>query len=66
MVDVYPAMPSTPSVPRSMPALPALPTLDKFELPMRNLLIALVGGLAGKGVAEVIDPTAEQAYWRAK
>ena len=26
---------------------------------------ALAGGLAGKGVAEAIDPTAEDAYWRA-
>ena len=25
---------------------------------------AIVGGLAGKGVAELIDPTAEEAYWR--
>jgi len=25
---------------------------------------AVVGGLAGKGVAEMIDPTAEEAYWR--
>jgi hypothetical protein len=25
---------------------------------------AVAGGLAGKGVAEVIDPTAEEAYWR--
>jgi hypothetical protein len=24
----------------------------------------VVGGLAGKGVAEPIDPTAEEAYWR--
>ncbi len=23
----------------------------------------MVGGLAGKGVAEMIDPTAEEAYW---
>lgn len=27
---------------------------------------AVLGGLAGKGVAEVIDPTAEEAYWRVK
>ncbi|MFN0125863.1 MAG: hypothetical protein ACKV19_04160 [Verrucomicrobiales bacterium] len=26
---------------------------------------AIAGGLAGKGIAEVIDPTAENAYWRA-
>src|SRR4051794_36906038 len=26
---------------------------------------AIVGGLAGKGVAESVDPTAEDAYWRA-
>ena len=26
---------------------------------------AVVGGLAGHGVAELIDPTAEDAYWRA-
>jgi len=25
---------------------------------------ALAGGLAGKGIAEMIDPTAEDAYWR--
>jgi hypothetical protein len=25
---------------------------------------AIVGGLAGKSVAEVIDPTIEEAYWR--
>ncbi len=25
---------------------------------------AVAGGLAGKGVAEVVDPTAEDAYWR--
>jgi hypothetical protein len=25
---------------------------------------AVIGGLAGKGVAEMIDPTAEEAYWR--
>lgn len=25
---------------------------------------AVAGGLAGKGVAEVIDPTQEEAYWR--
>src|SRR5687767_1105291 len=25
---------------------------------------AIAGGLAGKGVAELIDPTAEDAYWR--
>jgi hypothetical protein len=25
---------------------------------------ATVGGLAGKGLAESIDPTAEDAYWR--
>jgi hypothetical protein len=25
---------------------------------------AVVGGLAGKGLSEVIDPTAEDAYWR--
>jgi len=25
---------------------------------------AIVGGYAGKGVAELIDPTAEDAYWR--
>ena len=26
---------------------------------------AVAGGLAGKGVAEAIEPTAEDAYWRA-
>ena len=25
---------------------------------------AVAGGLAGKGIAEMIDPTAEEAYWR--
>ena len=25
---------------------------------------AIAGGLAGKGIAELIDPTAEEAYWR--
>ena len=25
---------------------------------------AIAGGLAGKGVAEMVDPTAEDAYWR--
>jgi hypothetical protein len=25
---------------------------------------AVAGGLAGKGIAEAIDPTAEDAYWR--
>jgi hypothetical protein len=25
---------------------------------------AVIGGLAGKGMAEAIDPTAEEAYWR--
>ena len=25
---------------------------------------AIVGGFAGKGVAEMVDPTAEDAYWR--
>ena len=25
---------------------------------------AIAGGLAGKGVAEMIDPTVEEAYWR--
>ena len=25
---------------------------------------AIAGGLAGKGIAEVIDPTMEEAYWR--
>jgi hypothetical protein len=25
---------------------------------------AIAGGLAGKGIAEMIDPTAEEAYWR--
>jgi hypothetical protein len=26
---------------------------------------AIAGGLAGKGVAEMVDPTVEDAYWRA-
>ncbi len=25
---------------------------------------AVAGGLAGKGIAELVDPTAEEAYWR--
>jgi len=25
---------------------------------------AVAGGLAGKGIAELVDPTAEDAYWR--
>jgi len=25
---------------------------------------AVAGGLAGKGIAEMVDPTAEEAYWR--
>ncbi|MEP6503759.1 MAG: hypothetical protein ABJD97_10530 [Betaproteobacteria bacterium] len=29
------------------------------------LVGAVAGGLAGKGAAEMIDPTAEDAYWRA-
>jgi phage tail tape-measure protein len=29
------------------------------------LVGAIAGGLAGKGAAEAIDPTAEDAYWRA-
>jgi hypothetical protein len=29
------------------------------------LVGAVAGGLAGKGAAELIDPTAEDAYWRA-
>ena len=29
-----------------------------------GLVGALAGGLAGKGLAEMIDPTAEEAYWR--
>jgi hypothetical protein len=29
------------------------------------LVGGVAGGLAGKGVAEAIDPTAEDAYWRA-
>jgi hypothetical protein len=24
----------------------------------------VIGGLAGKGVAELVDPTVEEAYWR--
>ena len=28
------------------------------------VLGAVFGGLAGKGIAEAIDPTAEEAYWR--
>ena len=28
------------------------------------MVATVVGGLAGKAVAEMIDPTAEEAYWR--
>lgn len=31
--------------------------------PVGTGLGAVVGGLAGKGIAERIDPTAEEAYW---
>ena len=35
------------------------------DAPGMNAVIgAVTGGLAGKGVAEMIDPTAEDAYWR--
>ena len=30
-----------------------------------SIIGAVAGGLAGKGVAENIDPTAEEAFWRA-
>src|SRR5688572_16459413 len=32
--------------------------------PISAAVGAVAGGLAGKGVAEAIDPTAEEAYWR--
>src|SRR6266516_311171 len=48
MVDVYPA--SAPGL------LPALPSLDKFELPMRHLLVATVGGGLGIWLASRFLP----------
>ena len=53
MVDVYPTVPSAPG---SFPSLPALPGLDKFQLPMQNLLIALLGGMAGVWIASLLLP----------
>ena len=48
MVDLYPA--PGPGV------LPAMPTLDKFQLPLRQLLIATVGGGLGIWLASLILP----------
>jgi membrane-bound serine protease (ClpP class) len=48
MVDLYPA--PGPGV------LPAMPTLDKFELPLRQLLIATIGGGLGIWLASLILP----------
>jgi len=36
-----------------------------LDMAVGALVGAVAGGLAGKGVAEAIDPTAEDAYWRA-
>jgi len=55
MVDLYPA--PGPGV------LPALPTLDKFQLPMRQLLIATVGGGIGIWLASLFLP--KTAIYRA-
>ena len=46
MVDLYP----------SPGALPALPTIDKFQLPMTNLAIALLGGAVGVWLASLLLP----------
>jgi len=46
MVDLYPS----PGV------LPALPTIDKFQLPMTNLAIALLGGAVGVWLASLLLP----------
>ena len=48
MVDLYPA--PGPGV------LPALPTLDKFQLPMRQLFIATLGGGIGIWLASLFLP----------
>ena len=32
--------------------------------PVGTVIGAVAGGLAGKGVAEAVNPTAEDAYWR--
>jgi membrane-bound serine protease (ClpP class) len=48
MVDLYPAP--------GPGALPALPSLDKFQLPLRQLLIATVGGGLGIWLASLILP----------
>jgi membrane-bound serine protease (ClpP class) len=48
MVDLYPA--PGPGV------LPAMPSLDKFQLPLRQLLIATVGGGLGIWLASLILP----------
>ena len=40
MVDLYPS-------PSGVPGLPAMPSIDKFQLPMRNLAFALLGGGIG-------------------
>jgi membrane-bound serine protease (ClpP class) len=47
MVDVYP---------QPGPGLPSLPSFDKFQLPLRQLLIAMVGGAAGIWAASRILP----------
>ena len=48
MVDLYPA--PGPGV------LPAMPSLDKFQLPLRQLLIATVGGGLGIWMASLLLP----------
>jgi len=55
MVDLYPA--PGPGV------LPALPTLDKFQLPMRQLLIATLGGGIGIWLASLFLP--KTSFYRA-
>ena len=47
MVDVYP---------QPGPGLPKMPTFDKFELPLQQILIAMVGGALGIWAASRILP----------
>ena len=55
MVDLYPA--PGPGV------LPAMPTFDKFQLPLRQLLIATAGGGLGIWLASLILP--KTSFYRA-
>ena len=55
MVDMYPA--TGPGV------LPAMPSLDKFQLPMRHLLFATIGGGLGIWLASLILP--KTSFYRA-